>query len=119
MIRAFGEAHHSWKDWGLGTWRMFGTAERFGDLELMPGKELMRWKSGVNLLDGQSKELTSEKSRAINTILENTPGWEHLTHLKYFGPHGRQRGFYNTGFPSGFSVGYGTMERIEQRYIEI
>lgn len=101
MIRSFLEKPipTDWKDWGLVQRRMFWNGGAVGDLELVPRKRVCAMEIWCELLDGQSKELTSEKSRAINTILENTPGWERLTRLKYFGPHGRQRGFYNTGFP--------------------
>ena len=101
MIRSFLEKAipTDWKEWDLARRKVIWNGGAVGDLELVPRKRVCAMEIWCELLDGQSKELTSEKSRAINTILENTPGWERLTRLKYFGPHGRQRGFYNTGFP--------------------
>lgn len=101
MIRSFLEmpVPANWKDVDLGPRRAFWNGGGAGDPELVPRKRVCAMEIWCELLDSQSKELTSEKSRTINTILENTPGWKRLPDRKYFGPYGRQRGFYNTAFP--------------------
>lgn len=103
LIRDFLEkpVPRDWQDWPIERRQNFWATESD---ELEPKREMVHrdrvcaleiW---CELFQRRQAEMLPRDSRAINAILENTPGWERIPNVARFGPYGSQRGFRAVSF---------------------
>ena len=96
-----------WQDWTIERRQSFWVLEPDAlepKREMVPRDRVCALEIWCELFQRRKSEMQTRDSRAINAILETTPGWERIPDTARFGAYGKQRGFRPVWGPVQCSV---------------